>query len=221
MAKPPPISIEFPLRDGTLVVIRPILASDVVRVRDGFERLSPESRYRRFMSVVDELSDEQVHHLTNVDHEDHMAWVALDPLDPGRRGLGVARYVRVVNEPSVAEAAVTVVDPHQGRGLGSVLLGVLALSALRNGIRTFRAFVLQANAPMLAILRDLGARAEHEGSSLGVDVTLPANAEDLPDTPAGRVFPPWPHACSIPSSPAPRAGDEASGGWPRSLRPER
>jgi RimJ/RimL family protein N-acetyltransferase len=186
--EPPPISIEFPLRDGTLVAIRPILPSDADRLRDGFERLSPESRYRRFMSAVDELSDEQVYFLTHVDYEDHMAWVALDPLDPGRRGLGVARYVRVADEPSVAEAAVTVVDSHQGRGLGTVLLGVLALSALRNGIGTFRALVLEANAQMLAILRDLGAKAEHDGSSFRVDVPLPADPEDLPDTPAGRVF---------------------------------
>lgn len=221
MAKPPPISIEFPLRDGTLVVIRPILPSDADRLRDGFERLSAESRYRRFMSVVDELSDEQVHHLTNIDYEDHMAWVALDPLDPRRRGLGVARYVRVASEPSVAEAAVAVVDSHQGRGLGTVLLGVLAMSALRNGIRSFRAFVLESNAPMRSILRDLGARAEREGSSLRVDVTLPANAEDLPDTPAGRVFRSVARRMLDPIVAPPRAGDEASGGWPRSFRPKR
>jgi GNAT superfamily N-acetyltransferase len=188
MAKPPPISIEFPLRDGTLVVIRPILPSDADRLRDGFERLSPESRYRRFMSAVDELSDEQVHFPDPRRLRGPHGLGGPRPSRPWSPGLGVARYVRVADEPSVAEAAVTVVDSHQGRGLGTVLLGVLALSALRNGIRTFRAFVLEANAPMVAILRDLGARAEHDGSSLRVDVPLPADPEDLPDTSAGRVF---------------------------------
>jgi RimJ/RimL family protein N-acetyltransferase len=187
--KPPPISFELALLDGTAVLIRPILPEDGGRLRDGFARLSEMSRYRRFMTALDELTEEQVRYLTEIDYENHMAWVALDPTKPDRPGLGVARYVRLPDEPTVAEAAVTVVDSHQGRGLGSILLGVLGLSAVKNGIRTFRGYVLEENQPALALLDGLGASTRrHSGGFVQVDVPIPDDPEDLPDTPAGRVF---------------------------------
>lgn len=182
-------AIELPVRDGRPVLCRPIRPDDGDRLRDGFARLSARSRYLRFMTSMPHLPDEQVEYLTNVDYHDHMAWVAVDPTDSAHPGLGVARYIRVPGEPTVAEAAVTVVDEHQGRGIGTVLVGLLALSARQNGIDTFRAYVLGENHPMLEILRDLGATASHEeGSLLRVDVPLPEDPQDLPDTPTGRVL---------------------------------
>ena len=50
----------------------------------GFERLSPESRYRRFLVALPELSAEKVRYLTEIDHHDHEAIIALDEQD--RRG---------------------------------------------------------------------------------------------------------------------------------------
>ena len=38
------------LRDGSRVDVRPIAATDKELIRQGFARLSPESRYRRFLS---------------------------------------------------------------------------------------------------------------------------------------------------------------------------
>jgi hypothetical protein len=89
----------------------------------------------------------------------------------------------------VAEVAVTVADSHQGRGLGSLLLGVLALSATQNGIRTFRAYILAENQPIIEILHDLGAvTSRDDGGVVRVDLAIPKRPDDLPDTPAGRVF---------------------------------
>lgn len=93
------------------------------------------------------------------------------------------------DQPDVAEVAVTVLDAYQGRGLGTLLLGLLSRDAATHGIRTFRAYVLEHNAAMLRIFRDLGATvARHEGSVLQVDVPVPEDAAMLPDTPTGRVF---------------------------------
>ncbi len=117
-----------------------------------------------------------------------MAWVALDPSRPGHPGVGVARYIRLPGDPAVAEAAVTVVDDFQGRGVGTILLRLLAESALEQGIRSFRGYVLAANDPMVEILRDLGATVAREGSLLRVDVPIPASPDELPDTPTGRVL---------------------------------
>ncbi len=183
------VILEVEARDGTPMLVRPILPDDADRLRAGFHELSDESRYLRFMAPLAELSDEQVQHLTEIDYHDHMAWVALDPTRPGQPGLGVARYVRVADEPTVAEAAVTVVDSHHGRGIGTILLAMLALSARENGITTFRAFVLEENLTVLEILREMGGSVEQfDGSVMKVDVPIPEDPDDLPDTPTGRVF---------------------------------
>ncbi len=183
-----PLAREAVLRDGARILVRPILPQDKDQLREGFTRLSDQSRYRRFLTSLDNLSDEQVRYLTQIDYADHMAWVALDPARPAQPGIGVARYVRLAEEPATAEAAVTVLDEYQGRGIGTVLLEVLAESARQHGIHCFRAYVLAENTPVVEILQGLGATVVHEGSLLRVDTPIPASADELPDTPTGRVF---------------------------------
>jgi RimJ/RimL family protein N-acetyltransferase len=180
--------MRFQLRNGAEVVVRPILPEDKDRLVAAFERLSEASRYRRFGTAVQHLTDDQLRYLTEIDYDDHMAWVAIDPTEPGEPGLGVARYVRLPDDPQIAEAAVTVVDSHQALGLGSILLGVLGLSAVAHGIRTFRAYVLSENQPIQDVFAGLGATSVHEGPMLRVDVPLPDDPKDLPDTPTGQVF---------------------------------
>ena len=179
---------ELALRDGTRILVRPILPEDKQALREGFGRLSARSRYRRFLTPLEHLSDRQLRYLTEVDYVDHMAWVAVDASRPERPGIGVARYVRLPEEPTAAEAAVTVLDEYQGRGVGTILLRLLAGSARAHGIRCFRGYVLAENAPMMEVLQGLGARVAQEGTLLRVEVPIPVTADELPDTPTGRVF---------------------------------
>jgi GNAT superfamily N-acetyltransferase len=138
--------------------VRPIRADDKALLREGFERLSEVSRYRRCAQSVRELTEEQLRYFTEIDYRDHMAWVAVDAAQPSL-GLGVARYIRFRERPNTAEVAITVVDSHQGRGLGTLLLSVLARSAVQHGITTWVAYVVSDNTPMLHLFRDLGAGA--------------------------------------------------------------
>ncbi|MEO7327115.1 MAG: hypothetical protein ABI193_00960, partial [Minicystis sp.] len=100
------------LADGTTVTLRLIGEDDGPALRQAFARLSPISRYRRFLSDTRELTDDMVHYLTAIDGQDHLAVVATtDSLDlKSEVGLGVARFIRLKDEPEVAEAAVTVLD---------------------------------------------------------------------------------------------------------------
>src|SRR5207249_1225870 len=83
--------------------IRP---DDADELRRGFERLSPESRYRRFLSGVHQLSDEALRYLTHVDERDHLAIVVTRPRPDGsEEGLGVARFIRLRDEPTADEPA--------------------------------------------------------------------------------------------------------------------
>jgi GNAT superfamily N-acetyltransferase len=163
------------LRDGTVVEVAPLTAASAPRLQEAFEAMSPRSRYLRFMSPLHRLSDRDLRYLTEVDQVHHLAWGAVDLGMPGRPGVGVARCVRLADAPDVAEPALTVVDSHQGRGLGTLLFETLARAASARGIRTFRAFVLSENVPMLAMLRRDGARFAREGGGvLRADIDVDA-----------------------------------------------
>lgn len=160
------------LRDGTPVLIRPIRAEDKDALIDGLSRLSAESRYRRFLRPVTSLSERELRYLTEIDYTSHYAWVAVSVDEPAGRGLGVARYIRDPLDPEVAEAAVAVVDDHQGRGIGSMLLRVLVAAAMENGIRTFRGWVLGDNVDILRPLERIGARRKPDHGVLRIEVDL-------------------------------------------------
>ena len=159
--------------------IRPVEPDDREAIAEGFRRLSPESRYRRFFAPMHELSPRTLDYLTRVDHHDHEALVAFDT--ETRQGLGVARYVRT--GPDVAEPAIAVADEWQGRGLGSRLLDALADRAREEGIKRFEAPVLTTNPQGAAVLERLGPTTRRtEGREVHLTI-------ELPDTPgAGRSW---------------------------------
>jgi GNAT superfamily N-acetyltransferase len=142
------------LRDGSRVRLRQGHSSDRQLLLRGFERLSPESRYRRFLAAMPELSEDMVRYLTEIDHHDHEAIAALD--ERTGEGIGVARYVRDPQRRDVAEVAVTVIDDWQGKGLGTLLLEVLGARARAEGIRSFTALMLAANREMMDVIKGLG-----------------------------------------------------------------
>jgi GNAT superfamily N-acetyltransferase/nucleotide-binding universal stress UspA family protein len=158
------------LRDGARVRIRPIEPEDRAMVVAGFERMSPESRYRRFFSAVPRLTGSQLDYLTMVDHHDHEALVAID--EASGDGVAVARYVRTGE--GVAEPAIAVIDDWQGRGLASVLLDALVERAREEGIRTFAAPVLADNRTAIRAFERLGATTvTHKGREVELAIELP------------------------------------------------
>lgn len=177
------------LRDGTNVLLRQIGPQDRDRLAAALRELSPTSRYLRFREDLTEFTPEQLTYLTEVDHVDHEAIVAIDLDRPEHPGIGVARCIREPYEHHVAEVAVTVADRYHGRGAATLLLGALASRAGEEGVEVFRHYVLAGNEGMLDVLHDLGASGELEADGVWrVDLQLPRRSSDLPDTPAGRAF---------------------------------
>ena len=163
------------LRDGSTVVIRPLQPDDRDLIRSGFERLSDRSKYLRFGTVLPKLSDEQLSYLTEIDHHDHEALLALDP-DSGD-AIGVARFVRVGD--NVAECAIVVADDWQNLGLGTQLMARLTERAREEGVERFTAHVLAENADALRLVENLGDTVRHsDGSQVELEIELPEPPEE-------------------------------------------
>ena len=161
-------------RDGSRVRIRQLHREDRDRWERGFDHLGAESRYRRFLSPMPAASAQMARWLTELDHHDHDAVVALD--DETGEGIGVARYIRHRDRPCAGEIAVAIVDEWQGRGIATLLVGALCGRAREEGITTFTALMLATNSEMMGVLQQLGPVrvVDRERGTVEVEVPNPA-----------------------------------------------
>ena len=159
------------------VAIRPIRADDGERLSASHARLSPESRYRRFLATKPELTVADVHYLVDVDGIDHIALVATRQSPDGEQIVGVARCIRIPGSPDIGEFAIVVADDLHRHGVGSRLLGDLAEQAVARGITRFRAMMLADNAAIQRLLATFAVgpvtRRNH-GVTTEMEIELPS-----------------------------------------------
>lgn len=174
-----PIPVQ--VRNGDWFYLRPVLPGDVERTLNGPVEFSSETLYRRFQSVR-KPTKALLEYLFEVDYADHFVWVltegALGPV------IADARFVREGHDSTTAEVAFTVGDDYQGRGIGTLLMGALVVSAGYVGVQRFSARVLSDNYAMRKIMDHLGATWQRDDLAVvitEVDVppveTLPFTAE--------------------------------------------
>jgi GNAT superfamily N-acetyltransferase len=172
-------------QDGVELWVRPLEPSDKAVLIEVFEHLGSESRYERFLAPIKHLSTEDLSYLTDIDHRDREALVAVTPAG---EPVGVARYIRFGPGSGGAEVAVTVVDEWQQRGVGYALLRLLARRAREAGIATFTGICLADNRNMIQLLRELGPAVKSTNDRGGVvelEVELPTDAD--PDMAAAHL----------------------------------
>jgi RimJ/RimL family protein N-acetyltransferase len=174
------------LHDGTEVEIRPIRPDDAERLQVSHARLSPESRFRRYLSAKPTLSAADARYLAELDGSDHFALVATVTATAVATGgeasyedgaiIAVARYIRHPADLQTAEFAIVVDDGYHRQGLATELLGRLAAIAAGRGVYRFRASMLADNVPIRRLLDRLstGRLVERRfGSVTEVEVELP------------------------------------------------
>jgi protein lysine acetyltransferase len=159
------IPIPVRVRDGTHLMLRPVLPGDDERTVHGHIQFSSETLYRRFMTAR-LPSPALMHYLSEVDYVDHFVWVMTDGTDP----VADARFVRDEADPTIAEIAFTVADAYQGRGIGSFLIGALSIAARVDGVERFSARMLSDNLPMRTIMDRYGAVWQRE--DVGIITTV-------------------------------------------------
>jgi acetyltransferase len=159
---------EIRARDGRTVRVRPMRPEDAEREKRFFARLSPRSRYQRFMQYLATLSERMLARFTQLDYDRELALVALweDEF------VAVGRYAP--NEDGVtAEFALVVADDWQGKGLGRALLERLCDAARAAGYRALYGEILHANREMLDLAAHVGfVESAREGDAVTVVRTL-------------------------------------------------
>ncbi len=132
-------------------------ASVKEQIANGIANMSKTSIYQRFASRFNRLSESMLDHLTSMDGKDHIAWAAFVETCKGERGVGLARYIKMPEEKSMAEFAVTVIDEFQKQGIGYQLLSQLVDVARSNHVETLRGYILQDNKHMISLCKQFNA----------------------------------------------------------------
>jgi acetyltransferase len=140
---------------GTAVRIRPMRREDLPLEADFVRHLSSDTRYKRFMLTLRELSPEKLRYLTDVDQVGHVALVATVEDGDRETEIGVARYI-VDPAGRSCEFAIAIDDAWQGSGVAGILMQALIKVARARGLSTMEGIVLRANTRMLRFSRQLG-----------------------------------------------------------------
>ncbi len=154
----------WPMRGGGEYTIRPIHPDDAAMLQDFVRRLSPESRYFRFVSTIQELPATMLSRFTLIDYDREMALVAVckerslgpdgEPQE-NARVLGVSRYITNPDRAS-CEFSLVVADDFKGQGLGSRLMLAIMDFAREKGLTEIEGLVLANNTNMLKLMKGLG-----------------------------------------------------------------
>src|SRR6266436_311150 len=166
------------LRDGSYIHIRPIRPEDAPRLQELYGRLSRDTAYHRFFTVMKRLPPDWAQVLATVDYRRRLALVAEHDGADGVEIIGVGRY-EPTDEPDTVEVAFVVEDGWQGRGLGTILVREVLDSSAARGIRRFRAYVLSDNRRMLDLITRFGDVRERK-TEQGVTELLFTRHEDRP-----------------------------------------
>jgi acetyltransferase len=148
------LSTTHELEDGSRVRLRLARPTDARLVRSFLERLSPETRTRRFLTPTPAVSEATVRHFTFYEPRERLILAATMPFEGSERIVGLADAAFLAT--GLAEIGLVVGDEAQGQGLGKLLSEAVASVALQHGAVRLKAEMLDGNRPMLRLLERLG-----------------------------------------------------------------
>ena len=161
---------QWQLADGTDITIRPIRPEDAELDQRFIRDLSEESKYFRFMNVMQELPETTLASLTQIDYSKEMALIAVTQEQDKESALGVARY-SIDPDGISCKFALVVADNVTGKGLGQKLMVSLMEVARRQGLKKIEGEVLNDNHKMLKLMNRLGFTIKTSEDQRTVKVT--------------------------------------------------
>jgi acetyltransferase len=158
------------LKNGVMVVFRPIECIDKTKFQDFFKSLSASSVHFRFFGIIKELPNETVEKYCNLDYNQEMAIVA-EPQSEDKI-VGVVRLV-LDSDMRQGEFALVVADAWQGLGLGIEFLNYIIKVARDYGLSEIHCFVSSDNKRMILLAKKVGLKVKStDGDTLHMTLQL-------------------------------------------------
>ena len=165
MPKAVEYSVHALLRDERPITIRALRPDDRAGMLAAVGRTSMQSLQRRFFVPKKGFSEREMAFFLDIDFESHVAIVAEIAEDGRQVIIGGGRYIVV--QPGQAEIAFIVIDAHQGRGIGTILMQHLAVLARGAGLEELVAEVLPENTAMLITVQEVRLPARRDTIASG------------------------------------------------------
>jgi RimJ/RimL family protein N-acetyltransferase len=162
------------LADGSRVRLRLTRPTDLSRIEAFLDRLSPETRRRRFLSATPKLPASLVRHFAFYDPRERMMVAAAMPGNGGEQLIGLADVALL--DTGLAEIGVVVGDDAQGQGVGKLLSEAVASLALQRGASHLKAEMAHGNVAMMHLMERIGPtiRTVEDGTTVAY-TRLPAS----------------------------------------------
>jgi len=158
---------EETLRDGRVVVLRPLRGDDAAKVEALWRRLDAPSR--RLFTDLAHLPPGRPGDVA-IPRPGHAAGIVAVPADVPGRVVGVARYERTAAD--TARVLVFADTSWRRAGLGTVLLSRLAEAARHAGVRRLAGDVPRSDVAMLGLLEELGLEYEEQATAASVHASF-------------------------------------------------
>ncbi|PSJ80913.1 bifunctional acetate--CoA ligase family protein/GNAT family N-acetyltransferase [Neisseria iguanae] len=142
---------EIRLKNGQTVFIRPFEPEDAEAKQQFVRRLSPQSRYTRFMTQTNQLPQPTLARFSKLDYHSEGAWIA-----ENSDGLivAVSRFSRLNRDE--CEFGITLSEDTRGSGLSGEMMQLIIQLATQQGYQSMSAEILKENTAMLKLAEKSG-----------------------------------------------------------------
>ncbi|CAM3795105.1 bifunctional acetate--CoA ligase family protein/GNAT family N-acetyltransferase [Vibrio aquimaris] len=171
--RPYPVEYEerVQLKDGSDIIMRPILPEDEPNHAQFVSKVSKEDLYNRFFSDVGELNHEALANLTQIDYDREMAFIAIANSDSNPEIIGVSRAL-LNPDNTDAEFAILVRSDLKGMGLGKLLLQKIIDYCRQKGTKQISGVTMPTNRGMLMLAQNLGFELDVQFEDGTADMVL-------------------------------------------------
>ncbi|ROV57860.1 bifunctional acyl-CoA synthetase/GNAT family N-acetyltransferase [Vibrio ponticus] len=172
--RPYPVEYEehSKLKDGSSILLRPILPEDEPLHADFIHGVSRDDLYKRFFSEVGEFNHEALAKLTQIDYDREMAFVAVSNVGNRQEIIGVSRAL-INHDNSDAEFAVLIRSDLKGKGLGKILMTKVIDYCRNKGTLRMSGMTMPSNRGMLMLAQSLGFKTEIQFEDGTADMVMP------------------------------------------------
>ncbi|ELR65775.1 Protein acetyltransferase [Photobacterium marinum] len=168
---------EATLKNGTSILLRPILPEDEPKHKAFISQVSVDDLYKRFFSDVGELNHEAMANLTQIDYDREMAFVATQQItnEKGENEEIIIGVCRALSDPDNidAEFAILVRSDLKGVGLGSILMDKIIRYCKQRGLSQISGMTMPSNRGMIMLAQKVGFNIDIQMEDGIVEMLLP------------------------------------------------